>query len=170
MIGRTIRIVLLGAATQFAYWGVFFWLPAFLARPLEQGGAGMNVVSSLSWIIAVQVGAYLGYLTFGFIADVLGRRNTFIMFMVVAAALVPIYGQMARNPLALLLLGPVVGYFGSGHFSMFGGFVAELFPPRCAPPARARATTSGGWPVPSRRTPSAHWPRCPASASASRSA
>lgn len=137
MIGRTVRIVLLGAATQFAYWGVFFWLPAFLARPLDQGGAGMSVVSSLNWIIAVQVGAYLGYLTFGFIADVLGRRNTFIMFMVVAAVLVPAYGQMARNPLALLLLGPVVGYFGSGHFSMFGGFVAELFP------AEVRATGQG---------------------------
>lgn len=137
MIGRTLRIVLLGAATQFAYWGVFFWLPAFLARPLDQGGAGMSVVSSLNWIIAVQVGAYLGYLTFGFIADVLGRRNTFILFMVVAAVLVPAYGQMARNPLALLLLGPVVGYFGSGHFSMFGGFVAELFP------AEVRATGQG---------------------------
>jgi hypothetical protein len=48
--------------------------------------------------------------------------------MVAAAILVPVYGQMARNPTALLLLGPVLGYFGSGHFSMFGSFVAELFP------------------------------------------
>jgi MFS family permease len=88
----------------------------------------MTVVSSLGWIVAFQVGAYLGYLTFGFIADTLGRRNTFILFMVVSAVLVPIYGQMARSPLMLLVLGPVVGYFGSGHFSMFGGFVAELFP------------------------------------------
>jgi hypothetical protein len=40
----------------------------------------------------------------------------------------PIYGQMARSPLILLLLGPVLGFFGSGHFSMFGGFLAELFP------------------------------------------
>ena len=137
MIGRTIRIILLGAATQFAYWGVFFWLPPFLARPVEQGGAGMSVVNSFGWILAVQVGAYLGYLTFGFIADILGRRRTFVLFMVTAAILVPIYGQMARNPLALLLLGPVVGYFGSGHFSMFGGFVAELFP------AAVRATGQG---------------------------
>ncbi|HLG54892.1 MAG TPA: MFS transporter [Vicinamibacterales bacterium] len=128
MIGRTVRIIMLGAATQFAYWGVFFWLPSFLARPIDQGGAGMGVVNSFGWILAVQVGAYLGYLSFGFIADQLGRRNTFILFMVAAATLVPIYGQMARNPLALLLLGPVLGYFGSGHFSMFGGFVAELFP------------------------------------------
>jgi MFS family permease len=137
MAGRTIRIILLGAATQFAYWGVFFWLPPFLARPVEQGGAGMSVVNSFGWILAVQVGAYLGYLTFGFIADRFGRRRTFVLFMVIAAILVPVYGQMARNPLMLLLLGPVVGYFGSGHFSMFGGFVAELFP------ASVRATGQG---------------------------
>ena len=137
LLGRTLRIIALGASTQFAYWGVFFWLPAFLSRPLEQGGAGMNVVSSLGWIVSVQVGAYFGYLTFGFIADRLGRRNTFILFMIVAAVMVPLYGQMARSPLMLLILGPVLGYFGSGHFSMFGGFVAELFP------ASVRATGQG---------------------------
>jgi MFS family permease len=128
LVGRTIRIVLLGGAVQFAYWGLFFWLPPFLARPVEQGGAGMGVVGSLQWIVVMQAGAYLGYLTFGFIADRLGRRRTFILFMVCAAAIVPIYGQMARNPTVLLLLSPLLGYFGHGYFSMFGSFVAELFP------------------------------------------
>jgi MFS family permease len=128
LLGRTVRIVLLGGAVQFAYWGLFFWLPPFLARPVEQGGAGMGVVGSLQWILVMQAGAYLGYLTFGFIADRLGRRRTFILFMLCAAAIVPIYGQMARNPTVLLLLSPLLGYFGHGYFSMFGGFVAELFP------------------------------------------
>jgi MFS family permease len=128
LIGRTLRIVALGAAVQFAYWGLFFWLPPFLSRPIEQGGAGMGVVGSLQWIIFMQVGAYLGYLTFGFIADRLGRRRTFILFMLCAAAIVPIYGQMARNPMVLLALSPLLGYFGHGYFSMFGGLIAELFP------------------------------------------
>jgi hypothetical protein len=48
--------------------------------------------------------------------------------MIGAAALVPIYGQMARSPIALLTLGPVLGYFGHGYFSLFGSFIAELFP------------------------------------------
>ena len=128
LLGRTLLIILLGSSVQFAYWGIFFWLPAFLASPVAQGGAGMGVVGSLGWIIPVQMGAYFGYLTFGFIADRLGRRRTFILFMVAAALLVPIYGQMARSPLVLMLLGPVLGYFGHGYFSMFGGFIAELFP------------------------------------------
>jgi hypothetical protein len=35
---------------------------------------------------------------------------------------------MARNTLALLALSPLLGYFGHGYFSMFGAFIAELFP------------------------------------------
>jgi MFS family permease len=127
LIGRTIRIILLGGAVQFGYWGVFFWLPPFLARPIEQGGAGLGV-GSLWWIIPVQLGAYLGYLTFGFIADRIGRRAAFVLFMVGAATTILFYGQMSRNAQVLMALGPVLGYFGSGYFSMFGSFVAELFP------------------------------------------
>jgi MFS family permease len=127
LLGRTLRIILLGAAVQFGYWGIFFWLPPFLARPIDQGGAGLGT-GSLWWIIPVQIGAYLGYLTFGFIADRIGRRPAFVLFMVGAAAMVLFYGQMAQNPRILMILGPVLGYFGSGYFSMFGSFVAELFP------------------------------------------
>jgi MFS family permease len=125
---RTLLLIALSSSVQFAYWGVFFWLPGFLVRPLEDGGAGMGIVGSLGWIIPVQLGAYAGYLSFGFLADAFGRRRTFILFMVAAAILVPIYGQMARSPLVLLLLGPLLGYVGHGYFSLFGGFMAEMFP------------------------------------------
>jgi MFS family permease len=137
LITRTLLIIALGSAVQFANWGLFFWLPQFLARPVEQGGAGMGVVGQLPWIIPVQLGAYVGYLTFGFIADRIGRRQAFVLYMVAAATLVPIYGQMARSPFVLLALGPLIGYFGYGYFSMFGGFVAELYP------AAVRATGQG---------------------------
>ncbi|HZM62127.1 MAG TPA: MFS transporter [Vicinamibacterales bacterium] len=137
LLKRTLLIIALGSAVQFANWGLFFWLPQFLARPVAQGGAGMGVVGQLPWIIPVQLGAYLGYLTFGFIADRIGRRQAFVLYMVAAAVLVPIYGQMARSPFVLLALGPLIGYFGYGYFSMFGSFVAELYP------AAVRATGQG---------------------------
>ena len=137
LIKRTLLIIALGSTVQFANWGLFFWLPTFLARPIAQGGAGMGVVGSLPWIIPVQLGAYAGYLTFGFIADRIGRRRAFVFYMLAAALLVPVYGQMARSPLVLLALGPLLGYFGYGYFSMFGSFVAELYP------AAVRATGQG---------------------------
>jgi len=125
---RTILATVLTACVQFANWGLFFWLPGFLATPVERGGAGMTLVRSAAWLIPTQLGAYVGYLSFGFIADRLGRRRTFILYMIIAAVLVPLYGQMARNPTVLLLLGPVLGFVGYGYFSMFGSFLAELFP------------------------------------------
>jgi len=137
LLARSLLIIALGSAVQFANWGLFFWLPAFLARPIAQGGAGMGIVGSLPWIIPVQLGAYFGYLTFGFIADRIGRRRAFVVYMISAALLVPIYGQMARSPVVLLALGPLLGYFGYGYFSMFGGFVAEMYP------AAVRATGQG---------------------------
>jgi MFS family permease len=137
LIGRTLLIILLGGAVQFGYWGVFTWLPAFLGRSVEAGGAGLTVVRSLGWLIPVQLGAYAGYLTFGFIADRIGRRQAFVLFMIGAAVLAPIYGQFARSPMVLMVAGPLLGYFASGHFSMFGSFVAELFP------TRIRATGQG---------------------------
>jgi len=125
---KTILATLLSACVQFANWGLFFWLPGFLASPIERGGAGMTIVRSAGWIIPVQIGAYVGYNSFGFIADRLGRRRTFIMYLVTAALLVPIYGQMARSPGILMALGPLLGFVGYGYFSMFGSFLAELFP------------------------------------------
>ena len=50
----------------------------------------MGVVGSLPWIIPL--GAYAGYLTFGFIADLIGRRQAFVFYMV-AALLVPILAR-----------------------------------------------------------------------------
>jgi len=138
LLARTLLIIALGGATQFAYFGLFFWLPPYLARPIAQGGAGMGVVGSLQWIVLMQIGAYFGYLTFGFIADVLGRRRTFVFFMIAAAIIAPIYGKLAAtSPIALLVLSPLLGYFGHGYFSLFGSFIAELFP------AAVRATGQG---------------------------
>ena len=122
------------------------------------------------WMIPVQLGAYVGYLTFGFIADRIGRRRAFVLFMMAAAVLVPIYGQMARSPLVLLLLGPLHRLLRLRLLQHVRRLRRRaLSRPPCAPPDRARATTSAAWPAPSRPTRSARSRRCPASASASRS-
>jgi MFS family permease len=133
----TVLATLLAGAVQFGYWGLFFWVPAFLATPVEQGGAGMTLLRSMSWIIPMQLGAYAGYLSFGFLSDRWGRRFTFALFLVVSALLVPVYGQLARSPAVLMLLGPLLGFAGHGYFSAFGALLAELFP------TAARATGQG---------------------------
>jgi MFS family permease len=128
MRNRTLLACLLAGLLQFAYWGLFFWLPNLLASPVEQGGAGMTVVKSVAYLIPLQVGAFVGYLSFGPIADRFGRRRVFALFLVAAAILVPVYGSLVRTPVLLFVLSPLLGFLGHAYWSMIGPFLSELFP------------------------------------------
>ena len=127
-IRRTAIATMLASSVLIAYWGLVTWLPAFLASPVSEGGAGLNITRSATWLIVVQIGAFLGYVTFGWIADRIGRRPAFTLFMIGATAVVPIFAFGARSPFTLLLIGPLVGYFAHGYFSLFGAMLSELFP------------------------------------------
>ena len=133
----TLAATALGTSLMFAYWGLFTWIPTFLAEPVEAGGAGLGLLRSAAWIVPMQVGAFLGYTLFGVIADRIGRRPAFLLFVLGAALLVPAYGLGARQPGLLLFLGPLIGFFGHGYFSLFGAMLAELFP------SAVRATAQG---------------------------
>jgi MFS family permease len=129
---RTILATALTTSVLFAYWGLFTWIPGFLSAPASEGGAGLSVVGTSGWVLPMQFGAFLGYVSFGEIADRAGRRPAFLLFVLTAAALVPLYGWAPRmpgfRPAWLLMLGPLVGFFGSGYFSLFGAMLAELYP------------------------------------------
>ena len=127
---RTVLATLLSSSVLIAFWGVITWLPACLATPVAQGGAGLTLTKSASWLIALQLGAFVGYITFGFIADAIGRRPAFTAFMIGATLVVPLFAFGARTPLMILIIGPLVGYFAHGYFSLFGAMLAELFPTR----------------------------------------
>ena len=137
LLRRTVFATLLATCLLFAYWGLFTWLPAYLASPISKGGAGLGVVKSAAWIIPVQIGAFLGYTLFGVLADRFGRRPVLVFFLLGAVASVPLYGTAGRNPMLLLWLGPLIGFFGHGYFSVFGALLAELFP------SSIRATAQG---------------------------
>jgi MFS family permease len=117
----------MNAATLFAWWGLFTWVPRFLSMPTTQGGRGLGIVSTSEWTIVMQIGTFLGYVSFGYIADAWNRKYTYITYLIVAAALVPLFA-FVRNPDALLIIGPLVGFFGTGYFSGFTVIASELFP------------------------------------------
>jgi MFS family permease len=128
LLGRTLLASALTTSVMFAYWGLFGWLPSFLGKPVEEGGAGMDIVQSMAWLVPMQLGAFVGYLSFGFLEERFGRRPTFVTFLLTAAVLAPVYGLLARQQWLLMLIGPVLGFVGHGYFSVFGALLAELFP------------------------------------------
>jgi MFS family permease len=127
-LGRGVLIcATMNAATLFAWWGLFTWIPRFLSMPAAEGGRGLSIVQTSGWTIVMQAGTFLGYVTFGYLADRFSRKYTYIGYLFAAALLVPFYA-LVRNPNALLVLGPLVGFFGTGYFSGFSVIASELFP------------------------------------------
>jgi MFS family permease len=126
----------MNACAMFGYWGLFTWIPAYLSLPVEQGGRGLDLMKTTAWLLIMGVGKWLGYALFGFFSDSVGRRRSYVTYLLIAAALVPLYG-MAKTPFWLLVLGPFVAFFGTGFFSGFGAIASELFP------TEIRATAMG---------------------------
>ncbi len=124
------------AAAMCGYWGLFTWIPTWLATPVANGGPGLDLVKSTTWIVVMQVGAALGFISFGYVADSLGRKVAFIVYFVLSAIAVPAY-TMISSPTVLLAFGPVVAFFGTGFYSGFAPTFAELFP------TNVRATAQG---------------------------
>ena len=127
-LGRGVLVcATMNAATLFAWWGLFTWVPRFLSMPTAEGGRGLSIVQTSLWTIVMQGGTFLGYITFGYLADRFSRKYTYISYLLVAAALVPLFA-LVRSPVALLVIGPLIGFFGTGYFSGFSVIASELFP------------------------------------------
>jgi MFS family permease len=117
----------MNACAMFGYWGLFTWIPAYLALPVAQGGRGLNLVKTTTFFLVLCLGKWLGYALFGFFADAFGRRKPYFIYLLIAAALVPLYGS-AKSAFWLLLLGPLVAFFGTGFFSGYAAIASEIFP------------------------------------------
>jgi MFS family permease len=127
LVRLTARATALTTSVLFAYWGLFTWLPGYLSAPVSAGGAGLTMLQGSTWLIPTQIGAFFGYISFGWLADRLGRRPTFSLYVLIAACLTPLYGT-TRSENLLFALGPLIGFFGTGFFSLFGVMLAELYP------------------------------------------
>jgi MFS family permease len=136
MLGLTVAVTFMNACALFGWWGLNGWIPAYLSLPPAQGGIGLGTATMSWFIVAMQVGMWLGYVTFGYISDAVGRKRIYIVYLVMASVLLPLYGSLTI-PLALLLLGPFVAFFGTGFFSGFGAVTAEIYP------TAIRATAQG---------------------------
>ena len=131
-VGVTTALMLMNACTMFAWWGFNTWVPSYLQSP----GVGLSGAKMNGFIIAMQAGMWLGYVTFGFVSDGIGRKRTYIAYLALAAVFVLAYASTS-NPTALLILGPFTAFFATGFFSGFGAVTAELYP------TEVRATAQG---------------------------
>ena len=136
MLKLTVAVTVMNACTMFAWWGFNLWLPGYLSLPSSAGGMGFSSGVMTGLIVAMQVGMWFGYVTFGFISDAIGRKRAYVTYVLLAAVLIFAFISVDA-PLVLLGLGPLAAFFATGYFSGFGAVTAEIYP------TAIRATAQG---------------------------
>jgi MFS family permease len=136
IVTLTLVLTLMNTCTLFGWWGFNLWLPSYLKSTPAQGGAGLGSAATTGYLFVMQAGMWVGYVSYGFISDRIGRKKSYVIYLLAAAVLLAIYVSI-RNPTALLVLGPCVAFAATGYFSGFGAVTAEVYP------TAVRATAQG---------------------------
>lgn len=109
-----------------AYWFTYSWLPTYLAD--ERGFA---LIGSAIGVIIIQFGAFVGYTSFGYVAEKLGRRPAFAIYsfiMAISIAMITVCWNLIVAIPNLLFIFMFLTGFGTGFFGGFGPLFSELFP------------------------------------------
>ena len=109
-----------------AYWFTYSWLPTYLEKE-----RGLALLGTTFGIILIQCGDFIGYTTFGFVAEKLGRRPAFTIYSFIMALGISMitlcWNQVEKIPDLIFVFMFLTG-FGTGYFGGFGALFSELFP------------------------------------------
>jgi MFS family permease len=99
------------------------WLPTFLktVRQLSPGASGY-------YLFLVTGGSFFGFLASAYLADALGRRRTFQLFLLCSWLVTIAYMFLPLSGWGLILMGVPFGFFTIGNYASLGPFFTELFP------------------------------------------
>lgn len=107
---------------QYIYWGVFTWTPTFLITVKH-----LNFLHSLSFVLCQQIGSLCGFLVFAALVDRIGRRPSFLIYLLIGVASVATF--VVASAQAVLYVAIFWTGFGiTGLFAGMGPFTAELVP------------------------------------------
>ena len=122
--------VLFCVGTLLSIWTSQIWLPTIQSLMLaKQGITGAAAIPYVGYgMMLWGVGGILGYASFGFLADLMGRKPTILLFNAgtIASGLVLYLGLATWTYFPVVL--PVFGYFVFGVFSGHAVYLPELFP------------------------------------------
>ena len=117
----TLGIALLCAVQNFSYYGIMIRMPSYLAK-----GLGFSLTKSGLWTSVTVLGMVLGILTFGQLADRVGRKPVFVLCSVAAACMVFLYSRVT-DATELLWVGGIMG-FSVNHVTGIGALLSEAYP------------------------------------------
>ena len=105
LLKTTVAASILATGIQGGYYAMFTWIPTYLKKERD-----LTVVGTSGYLFVVIAGAFLGYLTAGWVHDRIGRRRAFALFAACAGvSLVVYFAVPAGSNTTLLLVGFPLG-------------------------------------------------------------
>jgi len=135
---RAILVFLLSLTTTLAWWGISTWVPPYIGSVAAKAGLPAQQWASYAGM-TYNLGAIIGYASFGFLADRFGRKPITMLFFAMALVLTPVLFLWTQDLGFLLLVAAINGYFSLGQYSWMPVWLPELFPTRIRATAMAFA-------------------------------
>jgi MFS family permease len=133
---RLLLTFVMSLSVTIGYWGVSSFVPSYVGTVATAAGLAAQRWVGLAGLVQ-NVGALIGFISFGFLADAVGRKPTTIVYYLMSLVLTPIVYLWVQDVHLLLLVFAVYGFFVQGVFSWTAVWLPELFP------TRMRATAAG---------------------------
>src|SRR5262252_1867347 len=133
---RLFLTFVMSLSVTIGYWGVSSFVPSYVGSVATAAGLTAQRWVGLAGLVQ-NIGALIGFISFGFLADALGRKPTTFLYYLLSLALTPIVYLWVQNIHLLLLAFAIYGFFVQGVFSWTAIWLPELFP------TRMRATAAG---------------------------
>jgi MFS family permease len=133
---RLLLTFVMSLSVTIGYWGVSSFVPSYFGSVAAAAGQPAQYWVGMVGLVQ-NIGALLGFFTFGFLADAFGRKPTTFLYYLMCLILTPIVYLWVKDLYLLLLVFAVYGFFIQGCFSWTPIWLPELFP------TRMRATAAG---------------------------
>ena len=127
---------LMSLASTFAFWGISAWIPPYVGLAAAKAGLSNPEWQSYAGMVLNGM-AVVGYVAFGFLSDVYGRKSVTIAYVIGSLLSVLLMFWWAEGLTVMLIGAGLAGVFVSGQFTWMSAWLPELFP------TRMRATAAG---------------------------
>ena len=130
----TVRRPLIGSflmilSLSLGFWGVSTFIPTYVGTVAAK--AGLPAAQWAGWAgLVTGICGTLGFVSLGFLADLIGRRAVTMLFYLMCLVLTPVVYLWAKNIDLLLFCVGVFGFFTLGIWAWAPIWLPELFPTR----------------------------------------
>lgn len=145
LLKPTLVCTALATGSLIAFWSVSTWYPQIIRNMTEDSSLPDSLADHRVAVASMlfNAGGIIGYASWGFLADALGRRKTFALSFIVSAAAIAYVFPFGHSYTEYVVAMPILGFGLFGALSGTFIYGPELFPPTVRATALALSNSVG---------------------------